>query len=161
MILRDKEGNVKVNGKVRRDDGFPVGVMDVLSLEKTGEHFRLLRDVAGRFVLKTIKAEESKFKLCRVKAVRLGTNKIPYIYTDDGRTFNYPHPEIQINDTVKVDLDTGKVLEFFKCEPGNLVFVTGGNNIGRVGLMLHRERHLGSFDIVHVKDANGKLFSTR
>jgi len=27
MILRDKEGNVKVNGKVRRDHAFPVGVM--------------------------------------------------------------------------------------------------------------------------------------
>ena len=27
MILRDKEGNVKVNGKVRRDHAYPVGVM--------------------------------------------------------------------------------------------------------------------------------------
>jgi small subunit ribosomal protein S4e len=39
--------------------------------------------------------------------------------------------------------------------------VTGGNNIGRVGSILHVERHLGSFDIVHLKDSNGKTFATR
>ena len=42
-----------------------------------------------------------------------------------------------------------------------MAYVTGGNNIGRVGIILHRERHLGSFDIVHIKDAHGKQFSTR
>lgn len=39
--------------------------------------------------------------------------------------------------------------------------MTGGNNIGRVGQIIHVERHLGSFDIVHLKDSNGKTFATR
>lgn len=39
--------------------------------------------------------------------------------------------------------------------------MTGGNNIGRVGTLQHVERHLGSFDIAHIKDANGKTFATR
>ena len=30
--------------------------------------------------------------------------------------------------------------------------LTGGNNIGRVGIITHIERHPGSFEIVHVKD---------
>ena len=34
--------------------------------------------------------------------------------------------------------------------------ITGGRNLGRVGLVMHRERHPGSFDIVHVKDSAGK-----
>lgn len=38
---------------------------------------------------------------------------------------------------------------------------TGGNNIGRVGILQHVEKHPGSFDIAHVKDANGHAFSTR
>lgn len=42
-----------------------------------------------------------------------------------------------------------------------MAYVTGGNNIGRVGQILHVERHLGSFDIVHLKDSNGKTFATR
>ena len=57
----------------------------------------------------------------------------------------------------------------FLYDTGNLCFIIGGNNIGRVGIVQHRERHLGSFDIAHVKvkfisilkDANGKAFATR
>jgi len=39
--------------------------------------------------------------------------------------------------------------------------VTGGNNIGRVGILQHVEKHPGSFDIAHVKDSNGHAFATR
>lgn len=41
-----------------------------------------------------------------------------------------------------------------------MAYFTDGNNIGRVGSILHVERHQGSFDIVHLKDANGKTFAT-
>ena len=44
---------------------------------------------------------------------------------------------------------------------GNVVMITGGHNLGRVGIIQSRERHPGSFDIVHVKDANGHTFATR
>merc|ERR1719354_502505 len=33
---------VKVDGKVRTDPTYPAGFMDVITLEKTGEHFRLI-----------------------------------------------------------------------------------------------------------------------
>lgn len=39
--------------------------------------------------------------------------------------------------------------------------ITGGRNLGRVGTVVNRERHPGSFDIVHIKDANGHTFATR
>lgn len=35
MILHDKEANIKVDHKVRRDEGFPTGFMDVVSIEKS------------------------------------------------------------------------------------------------------------------------------
>jgi small subunit ribosomal protein S4e len=39
--------------------------------------------------------------------------------------------------------------------------ITGGHNLGRVGVITSRERHPGSFDIVHVKDAANNTFATR
>lgn len=39
--------------------------------------------------------------------------------------------------------------------------ITGGRNLGRVGTFVNRERHPGSIDIVHVKDTQGHVFSTR
>lgn len=35
---------VKVDGKVRTDTTYPAGFMDVITLEKTGENFRLIYD---------------------------------------------------------------------------------------------------------------------
>jgi len=48
-IVKDKDGLIKVDNKVRRDPRYPLGIMDVISIEKTGEHFRILYDVKGRF----------------------------------------------------------------------------------------------------------------
>ena len=38
---------------------------------------------------------------------------------------------------------------------------TGGRNMGRVGVITHRERHDGGFNIVHIKDAIDNSFATR
>ena len=39
--------------------------------------------------------------------------------------------------------------------------LTGGNNIGRIGILTSVEKHIGSYDIAHVKDPRGQTFSTR
>jgi small subunit ribosomal protein S4e len=39
--------------------------------------------------------------------------------------------------------------------------IIGGNNIGRVGTLMHLEKHAGSFDIAHLKDKVGHEFATR
>ena len=157
----DKEGGFKVDGKIRRDRKFPVGVMDVLNVVKTNENYRLLFDIKGRFTLVKIDKGEAKMNLMKVHKKATGPNQIPYIVTHDGRTIRFPHPDINEGDTIKYDTEKGQVISWIRNEPGNLCFITGGNNIGRVGQLLHVERHLGSFDIVHVKDANGKSFATR
>mmetsp|Transcript_22604 Transcript_22604/g.37280 ORF Transcript_22604/g.37280 Transcript_22604/m.37280 type:complete len:264 (+) Transcript_22604:57-848(+) len=152
---------VKVDGKVRTDATYPAGFMDVVSIEKTNEHFRLLYDVKGRYVLHRITPEEAKFKLVHVKHVTQGLKGVPFCVTHDGRTIRYPDPLIKVNDSVKVDLDTGKIIDFIKFEAGQLATVVRGRNTGRIGTVVSRERHLGGFDIVHLQDANGHKFATR
>lgn len=152
---------VCVDGKVRTDHTYPAGFMDVISIPRTGEHFRLLYDVKGRFTIHRITAEEAKYKLCRVKRVQLGKKGIPYLVTHDGRTIRYPDPAIKVNDTIKLNLETGKIDGFVRFDTGNVVMITGGNSIGRVGVITHRERHPGSFDIIHIRDALGRTFATR
>lgn len=134
---------------------------DVVSLEKSNEFFRLLYDVRGRFAVHRVGAEEAKYKLCRVKQLEMGKKKVPYIVTHDGRTIRYPDPLVAVNDTVKVDIETNKCIDFVKFETGNLAMISGGKNTGRVGVIVSRERHQGSFDIVHVKDSAGHIFATR
>jgi small subunit ribosomal protein S4e len=73
----------------------------------------------------------------------------------------FPDPLIRVNDTVKIDLNTGKITEFIKFDTGAMAMVTGGRNMGRVGVITHRERHDGGFNIVHLKDAVDNSFATR
>jgi len=166
---------VKVDHKIRNDVNYPAGFMDVISLDKTDEFYRLLFDVKGRFVLHRISKEEANFKLLRVQQVSTGSKAmigrnpfhtgqagtVPYVVTHDGRTVKYPDPMVKNNDTVKLDLTTGKIVDFMKFEIGNTCMVTRGANAGRVGIMTNIERHPGSFDIVHLKDKRGVDFATR
>jgi small subunit ribosomal protein S4e len=39
---------------------------DVVHIEKSSDHFRLLYNTKGRFVLHRVKEDEAKYKLCRV-----------------------------------------------------------------------------------------------
>jgi small subunit ribosomal protein S4e len=135
--------------------------MDLLTVVKTAENYRLLYDEIGRFTLVSVKGPEANFKLCKIVKKAVGPNKIPYVVTHDARTIRFPHPDINEHDTIKYDLENNQIVSWISNEPGHLAYVTGGNNIGRVGTILHVERHLGSFDIVHLKDANGKTFATR
>jgi small subunit ribosomal protein S4e len=152
---------VKVDGVVRTDTNFPAGFMDVVSIEKTNETFRLLYDTKGRFAIHRITPEEGKYKLVKIRKVAVGMKGIPYVVTHDGRTVRYPDPAIREGDTVKFNLVTGKMEEHIKFETGALAMVTQGRNLGRVGVVEHTEKHLGGFHIVHLKDAAGHKFATR
>uniref|UniRef100_A0A7S3E349 40S ribosomal protein S4 n=1 Tax=Chloropicon laureae TaxID=464258 RepID=A0A7S3E349_9CHLO len=155
------ERMVKVDGKVRTDVCYPTGFMDVVSIEKSDEYFRILYDTKGRMTVHRISAEEASYKLCKVKDIKLGEKAIPTLTTHDGRTIRYPDPLVKINDSILFDIESGKMKDFISFDNGNVAMVTGGHNAGRVGVILNREKHKGSNDIVHIKDAAGNTFATR
>lgn len=157
---------------------------DVISIEKSGEHFRILFDIKGRFTIHRISAEEATYKLAKVKRVQLGQKGVPFLVTHDGRTIRYPDPAIKVHDSVKFDVEKGKIVDFIPFEAGALVMCTGGRNQGRVGSIIHREKHgpsfrpwsppstsflahtflrflVGGYDIVHIRDPLQREFSTR
>jgi len=152
---------VKVDGVVRTDTNYPAGFMDVITIEKTNETFRLLYDTKGRFAIHRITPEEGKFKLLKIRKISVGLKGIPYAVSHDGRTIRYPDPLVKSGDTVKFNLVTGKIEEHIKFDSGVLAMVTAGKNLGRIGVVEHKERHPGEFDIVHLKDAAGHKFTTR
>merc|ERR1712157_537883 len=132
--------HVKVDGKIRTDPCFPAGFMDVVEMEASSDKFRLLYDTKGRFRLHRISDSEKAYKLCRVQAVYITPKKIP---------------------VVKVDLESGKIVDSIKFDVGMTCMITKGRNTGRVGTIVNIEKHPGSFDIVAVRDASNHQFATR
>lgn len=160
-IVNHKDGNIAIDGKIRKDHKFPVGFMDVITILKTKSYYRVLLDCKGRYGLHKISNNEGEYKLCKVKQRAMGPKGIPYIITHDGRTIRFPNPAIKAQDTVRINLRNGEITDFYKFEEGCQVMVKGGNNIGRVATLLKVEKHDGSYDIVYCKDPNGVEFSTR
>jgi small subunit ribosomal protein S4e len=66
MIL--KQRCVLVDGRARTDTTFPTGFMDVISIPKTRENFRLVFDAKGRYVPLPIDEEEAKVCLHSARA---------------------------------------------------------------------------------------------
>eukprot|EP01060_Flectonema_neradi_P026078 TRINITY_DN3492_c0_g5_i1.p1 TRINITY_DN3492_c0_g5~~TRINITY_DN3492_c0_g5_i1.p1 ORF type:complete len:272 (+),score=40.88 TRINITY_DN3492_c0_g5_i1:47-862(+) len=156
-----KQRLVTVDSRARLDPKYPVGFMDCVSLPKTGENLRVLYDIKGRFTLKKISDEEAQTKLCKVMKVYTASNGVPCLSTHDGRTIRFADPLIKSSDTVIINLENGKILDFVKFKAGVSVMVTAGANAGRVGEIIDVEYHPGSFDICHVKDENNNTFATR
>jgi len=159
MILMNKL--VQVDGKIRRDTKYPVGFMDIVTIKRIDKHYRLMYDVKGRFKLVEIEDSEAHFKLCKVVKAQLGRGGVPYIATHNGRTIRYPDPDIHVGDTIKFNLRTGRIEEFYKFQPGAQVMVVKGRNTGRVGTIRKVEKHPGSHNIAHVVDVREHKFATR
>ena len=66
-------------------------------MRKPPENFRIIYDVKGRFTVHRITSQEAKYKLCKVREVKVGPNAVPYLYTTDGRTIRYPDPIIKVS----------------------------------------------------------------
>lgn len=53
-----------------------------------------------------------------MRKTQLGTKGVPFIVTHDGRTIRYADPLIKANDTIQLEIATGKILDFIKFDSG-------------------------------------------
>lgn len=156
-----KEKMIVINGRVRKDARFPVGLFDVLSIPKTNEHYRILYNVAGRFILHPISAEEAKFKLTVVRKTMIGKKNIPVVYTLDGGSFRFCDQDIKSGDTVKIDIESGRIVDFIHLEVGHLALIKKGKNMGCVGIITHIEQKGFNELVIKLKDQSNRVFATR
>ena len=152
---------IKIDVQVRTDITYPAVFMDGISIDITGKNFHLIYDTKSRFVVHQITLKKAKYKLYKVRKIFVGTKGILHLVTHDARTIHYPDPLIKVNDSIQIDLETVNSTDFIKFDTGNLCMVTGGANLGRIGVITNREGYSGSPDVVHVKDINGNSFVTQ
>lgn len=124
-------GTIKVDGKVRKELKFPVGLFDFVSIEDTKENYRIVLDSKGR--LKALKTEEKKpAKVCKITGKKMKGKKKIQLNTNDGRTFIEKETELKVGDSIKISLPEQKIIEKLKEKKGSLVYVTGGSHSGQV-----------------------------
>ena len=126
--------NIIVDGKVRTDYKYPVGLYDVISIPKMDKYYRVRINRLGRVVLDEISQEDAHFKPIRVenKTVVKGGKIQANLY--DGKNILYD--QCKVGDTLIVDLKEMKVTEVIKLEPGNDAMIASGRNRGKIGKIL-------------------------
>jgi len=163
------EGHIKVDGRVRRDDDYPVGLMDVMDIPLVKKAYRILPAPKRGLILHPITSEERGFKLCQlvnktsVKGGRLQLN------LHDGRNIvlkvadpRKPLEDVyETYDTLKIQVPEMEVSAHLKLEEGVLAVVTGGKNMGRYGEVVGIEKKKGPYSpTITLKDGEGNQFKT-
>ncbi|MCS7364257.1 MAG: 30S ribosomal protein S4e [archaeon GB-1867-035] len=146
-----KERKIKVDGKVRIDHKFPVGLMDVIEIPDAKEYYRVLPHKQKGFILHPITEEEAKFKLCRIEDKRTVKGGHIQLNLHDGRNhvIKISDPKKPVEDVfktldvLKISIPEQDILDHIKFGENSLVMVIGGKNIGLVGKVLKVEKGFG------------------
>lgn len=163
------EGCVRVDGRVRREDDYPVGLMDVMDIPSIEETYRVLPTQKRELALHPIIGEERGFKLCQI--VNKTSNKGGHLQLNlhDGRNIllkvadsrNPVEDVYETRDTLKIQVPDMKISDRLKLEEGVLAVVTDGKNMGRWGEVIEIEKEKGPHpSAITLKDADGNQFET-
>jgi len=164
------DGKIMVDGKVQREELFPTGLMDVVSIQDVEKWYRVLPNEKGLF-LHPISKDEATFKLCRIenKTVLKGGNI--QLNLHDGRNLvvrvkDPSKPEEDVFDTLstlKISLPNQEVLGHMKLVEGASALIVGGKNAGKHGkivAMEQRQSQKRKSSLVTIEDEKGNRFQT-
>ncbi|TRO46007.1 30S ribosomal protein S4e [Candidatus Bathyarchaeota archaeon] len=163
------QGKVYVDGKVRLEDDFPVGLMDVISMPDLNKFYRILPSHKGLF-LNPISKEEASFKLFRIEDKTIVKNGNSQFALHDGTNMlvkaedpDNPAVVYETFATLKLGLPEKQVLGQLKTEKGNIAIITGGKNIGKQGKIVEIEKTVAKKRrnaLVVVEDEKGDRYQT-
>lgn len=130
------EGNIIVNGRVRKDHKFPVGVFDVLSIPVLKTNYIALLDDKGKLSLVKMEKKEASMKLCRVNDKRMLKEGTIQLNLHDGRSIlpgEKLGEQIKTHDSLLISLPDNKILQHFAYKEGSKVMVVGGKHSAQTG----------------------------
>jgi len=123
---------VLVDGKVVTDYKYPVGLMDIVTVVKTKQNFRMLVDYKSKLQLVPVEESEKGWKLARIDDKTSVKKGKVQLNLHDGRCILMPKDQYKTGDVLKIELPSQKVMKAFKLEKGNLALVLGGSHPGSV-----------------------------
>ena len=163
------QGKVLVDGKVRKQDDSPVGLMDVISIPEMNTYYRLMPSHKG-LILAPISKEEANIKLVRVEDKTAVSNGVQIALHDGSNILikvadpkNPIEAKYETFDILKITYPDKQVTETLKTKEGNLAIITGGKNIGKQGKIVEIEKAEAKKRrqaLVVIEDAQGTRYQT-
>ncbi|MEM4247669.1 MAG: 30S ribosomal protein S4e, partial [Candidatus Nanoarchaeia archaeon] len=129
-ILND--GSVKVNGKVRKELNFPVGLFDVLSIAHLNKHYRVIISENGLLKLIEISASDAKLVPAKIISKTTTRNGKLQINCNNGWNFLADKDDYKAGDVLLFDAEKNKPAKHIKLAEGNTAYIIGGKHVGSV-----------------------------
>lgn len=144
---------ITVDGRVVTDPKFPLGLMDVLSLVESKEHYRVLLDVRGRLRLVKITEAEAKWKLARIENKTALPKNLLQLNLHDGRNIRIEKNQYSTGDVLKLEMPGQKVLAHYALGEGSVALLVGGQHSGELGTITQYQKTRGMKpNTVHFKE---------
>lgn len=150
-VLGSKQ--VLVDGQVRTEKAYPVGLMDVVQIGE--KHYRI---VPYRFGLKPVEIDksESGLKLLRVaRKTALRKGKVQITLHDSRNLLSDGGKEYTIGDSIVFDLKANKPVEVVKLAKGTTVLIFDGTHSGELARVVSVQSNMASPDTV-ILEGSGK-----
>ncbi|MEM0492404.1 MAG: 30S ribosomal protein S4e [Candidatus Thermoplasmatota archaeon] len=133
------DGEVMVDGAVRRDYRFPCGFMDVISVPKIQKHYRILYDGRGKLTLVPISEMDAAWKLCRIQNKTTVSKGKTQLNLHDGRNILLDTNQYSTGDVLRLSLSDNKILDVYQFKKGTICAITGGEHIGEIAEIVEIE----------------------
>lgn len=135
---------VSVDGKVVTDYKYPVGLMDVVTILKTKQSYRMLVDYKSQLKLVSIDDSEKGWKLARIDGKKVIRKGKVQLNLHDGRCMVLAKDQYKTGDVLKIDVPSQKLVKNFKLEKGSMALLIGGSHPGSVQIIEDYQIRRGS-----------------
>ena len=124
-------GQIKVDGIIRRDIRFGVGIMDVIEIPSSGKAYRLIPK--GSELLVPVETKENNLKLLKITSkTSVKGGKIQFGF-HDGKSLITENTDMKVGDVCLVTLPDLKINKHINFDVGCFVLVVQGENAGKIG----------------------------
>lgn len=123
---------IKIDGKVRKDFRFPVGIFDTLEFTNTNEYFRVIINRKGKIGMIKIKKDEISLKPCKIIGKAMVRGKLQ-LNLFDGKNIPVDKNNYKVGDSLLLSLPEQKIVKHLKLDKKSTIFLAGGKHIGEIG----------------------------
>ena len=136
-----KERKILVDWRAITDHKFPVGLMDVISIPETGEHFRVIPTYRKGLSLTKIQEDEANFKIGKIIRKMHVNGGHLQLTLHDGSNFRFKEVGADVlsyktGDSLVVSLPERKIVKYLKLSEGNYALVIKGPEGGKHGKII-------------------------
>lgn len=132
------KGEIKINNKIRKDDTFPVQVLDTISLENAKKYYSL-EIINKKFKLKEISEKDVEKKIVKIIGKTVLPKKSTQMNLEDGNNLIIKE-KFNVGDSVILNTKTNKVTKILQLKKGAKIEIILGKHAGKKGELIEIEK---------------------